>query len=77
MSIQSEKADRSLRDDLLNGATAIARHLGWSKDRIYRLYRGQVESPIPPPINRVGGALISRKSALRAWLERIEQGEGA
>jgi hypothetical protein len=47
----------SLKDDLLTGATAIGRYLGWSRSRVY--YR-----QASLPIRRMGQTLVARKSEL-------------
>ena len=61
----------SLADDLLIGADAIARELGFTSRRVYHLAEnGDL------PIHRVKGlGLTARRSALRAWFAALDESD--
>ena len=60
------KAVNELNEDLLTGAPAIAKYLGWPQRKIYYYAeRRQL------PIGRVGQTLIARKSELNRALSGV------
>ena len=54
--------------DMLNGASAIAQFLGWTRRRLYyeadssRIHKTQL------PVFRIGATLSARKSSLLRWI---------
>ena len=62
----------SLADDLLDGAAAIAEHMGsdWTPRRVF--YAAERKYL---PIFRLGNRLCARKSTLRRHMEDLEQAQ--
>ena len=62
----------SLGDDLLDGAAAIAEHMGpdWTPRRVF--YAAERKYL---PIFRLGNRLCARKSTLRRHMEGLEQAQ--
>ena len=62
----------TLADDLLNGAAAIAEHMGpsWTPRRVF--YAAERKYL---PIFRLGNRLCARKSTLRRRMEDLEQAQ--
>ena len=64
---KDERRDR-IADDLLRGATAIGRELGWSRRQIFHAHeRGLL------PTFAVGRAICARRSSLREHFTALER----
>jgi hypothetical protein len=62
-------APASIADDLLVGAPAIARFLGWPQRRVYHV----IEAGSRWPIWKDDGGIMARKSKLLAYIEERER----
>ncbi len=65
----------SLDEDLLRGSEAIVKHLNLASPRqLYNMIAKGKKRGFPPPIFNDGTGLCARKSGLKDWYERLEQG---
>lgn len=69
-----QKSERSiaLRDDLLNGADAIADYLGWHRRRVYYETREDRVKKTGFPAFKIGGVVTARRSRLEVWIRTLE-----
>lgn len=60
-------AERLIRSDIIMGAKAIAKELGTTRQRVYRLAaQGRM------PFFNMGGAVCARRSQLEEWMKEQE-----
>lgn len=62
-----------LKDDMLEGATAIAGFMGWHERRVYYFMERRKQGlPVEWPIFKADGQIWARKSALLAFIQARE-----
>ncbi len=55
-------------EDMLNGASAIAQFLGWTRRRLYYEADADRVRKTYLPVFRIGATLSARKSSLLRWI---------